>query len=99
MTFTASSSPEFNAIELAWSKLKAWMRAAKARCRVSRDDAIKAAMEAITTADAYGWFEHCGYQAALKRSALSAPFLHDGVQSATASLSPKIQSINPLVTT
>ena len=64
--FTPPYSPEFNPIELAWSKLKEWLRACKARCRESLDDAIKAAMKAITTSDALGWFEHCGYQAALK---------------------------------
>lgn len=64
--FTPPYSPDFNPIELAWSKQKEWLRAAKARCRESLDDAIKAAMKAITASDAQGWFEHCGYKVTLK---------------------------------
>ena len=59
--YTPPYSPEFTPIELAWSKLKEWLRAAKARCRARLDDAIAAAMKAITPADARGWFGECGY--------------------------------------
>lgn len=54
-------SPELSPIELCWSKLKALIRAGKPR---DFDQLIKAAaeaIEAITEADASGWFRHCGF--------------------------------------
>lgn len=59
--FTPPYSPEFNPIELAWSKLKAFLRTAKARSREALDNAIALAMELITAKDARGWFRHCGF--------------------------------------
>jgi transposase len=54
-------SPDFNPIEEAFSKVKQCLRRAEART----DDALRAATWAafatITTADAAGWFTHCGY--------------------------------------
>lgn len=54
-------SPDFNPIELAFSKLKTWLRTAQARTRDLLEDAIRAATEWITEADAKNWFDHCGY--------------------------------------
>jgi transposase len=56
-------SPDFNPIELCWSKLKTLLRAAAARTRDELDRAIAHAMAAITSSDAAGWFRHAGYQA------------------------------------
>lgn len=56
-------SPELNPIELCWSKLKAGLRAAKARTREALDQAIAQMMKTITAKDAQGWINHCGYQA------------------------------------
>lgn len=54
-------SPDFNPIEQAWSKLKAYLRTAAARTREALEEAIAAALDKITKTDAYGWFKHCGY--------------------------------------
>ena len=54
-------SPDFNPIEEAFSKVKQFLRRAQAR----NDDDLRAAtwdaFATITTADAAGWFTHCGY--------------------------------------
>jgi len=54
-------SPDFNPIELAFSKLKTWLRTAKVRTRDLLEDAILAAAAWITEQDAKNWFDHCGY--------------------------------------
>jgi transposase len=55
-------SPDFNPIEKAWSKLKQWLRAAKARTAEELDQAITEALKAITADNAAAWFRHCGYR-------------------------------------
>ena len=54
-------SPDFNPIERAFSKLKTWLRTAKARTRDLLEEAIRTAAEWITEQDAKNWFDHCGY--------------------------------------
>lgn len=54
-------SPDFNPIERCWSKIKTFLRAAKARTSERLNEAIKQAFETITEADARAWFKHCGY--------------------------------------
>jgi hypothetical protein len=54
-------SPEFSPIENCWSKLKTKLRSAKARTRQALDEALSAAIDSISAADAKGWFKHCGY--------------------------------------
>jgi transposase len=54
-------SPDFNPIELAWSKVKSILRRIKARTFSDLIDALKVALEAITTQDIHAWFAHCGY--------------------------------------
>jgi len=54
-------SPDYNPIELAFSKLKTWLRTGKARTRDLLEEAICAAAEWITPPDAKNWFDHCGY--------------------------------------
>jgi transposase len=54
-------SPDMNPIEQAWSKLKTYLRGAAAHTREALEEAIAAAIDTITTADAHGWFKHCGY--------------------------------------
>lgn len=61
-------SPDFSPIEMMWSKIKARMRAAKARTREDLDKALAAALELVTSADCLGWFKHCGYQVASNRN-------------------------------
>lgn len=52
---------DFNPIEQAWSKVKAALRAAKARTVEALEQAIAAALATLTAQDAHGWFRHCGY--------------------------------------
>ena len=59
--FLPPYSPDFNPIELAFSKLKTHLRRAGARTRPELDQAITAALHTITSQDAHGWFAHCGY--------------------------------------
>jgi transposase len=54
-------SPDLAPIEQAWSKIKTFLRAAKARTREALELAIRQALPTITAADAHGWFTHCGY--------------------------------------
>lgn len=54
-------SPDFNPIEEAFSKVKQCLRRAEARTDDDLRTATWAAFATITTADATGWFTHCGY--------------------------------------
>jgi len=54
-------SPDFNPIELAFGKLKTWLRTAQARTREALEAVIQAATDWITEHDAKNWFDHCGY--------------------------------------
>lgn len=54
-------SPDLNPIEKCWSKIKTYLRRAKARSREALESALKDALLLITKADAEGWFRSCGY--------------------------------------
>jgi len=54
-------SPDFNPIEKCWSKIKTFLRTAKARTRADLEAALKEALLQITQADVRAWFAHCGY--------------------------------------
>ena len=54
-------SPDFNPIELAWSKVKTLLRRLKARTFPDLIEALRQALLAITPQDVRGWFTHCGY--------------------------------------
>lgn len=54
-------SPDFNPIELAWSKVKTILRRLKARTWPDLIEALKEALLAITPQDIHSWFAHCGY--------------------------------------
>ena len=64
LLFLPAYSPDFNPIEHAFSKIKALLRAAGARTQVALEVAIAEALDAVTAADADGWFHHCGYRPA-----------------------------------
>jgi transposase len=53
-------APDFNPIEPCWSKLKTFVRRAKARTVEALIDAIKHALDTVPAADIRGWFTHCG---------------------------------------
>jgi transposase len=57
-------SPDFSPIEQCWSKIKAYLRGAKARTREQLEKALTAALGLVTKADIRGWFKHCGYSLA-----------------------------------
>ena len=59
--FLPPYSPDLNPIEKMWSKIKAILRAFKARTEKTLVTAIAKAPEAVTANDAKGWFESCGY--------------------------------------
>jgi transposase len=61
LVFLPAYSPHLCPIEEAFSKLKALMRAVAACTRAALDAAIAAALQAVTPADAAGWFGHAGY--------------------------------------
>ncbi len=59
--FLPAYSPDLNPIEMMWSKVKALLRAAQARTHETLIVAIRSALDAVTVADAKGWFAACGY--------------------------------------
>lgn len=52
-------SPDFNPIELMWSKVKTFLRAAKARTVDELQLAVREALSRVTSSDAQGYFRHC----------------------------------------
>jgi len=54
-------SPEYNPSENCISKLKQYLRRAKARTLDKLDRALAKALATITPEDIVGWFIHCGY--------------------------------------
>jgi transposase len=62
----APYSPDFSPIEQCWSKIKSYLRGAKARTAEALDKALAQAIKLVTRADIRGWFKHCGYSLARK---------------------------------
>ena len=54
-------SPEYNAIEHFWSKVKHFVRKARADTKQALRSALEAAVALVTRQDVAGWMEHCGY--------------------------------------
>lgn len=54
-------SPDFNPIEMMWSKLKAILRKIKARTVDSLLEALPKAFQAVSVCDITGWFCESGY--------------------------------------
>jgi transposase len=54
-------SPDFNPIEMIWSKVKRLLRSAAARTVDALHDAFGVAMNAVTPEDIRGCFHHCQY--------------------------------------
>jgi transposase len=59
-------SPDYSPIEQCWSKIKNYLREAKARTGAALDKALAQAIKLVTTSDIRGWFKHCGYSLAPK---------------------------------
>ena len=60
--FLPPYSPDFNPIELMWSKMKAVLRKLKVRSKYLLIDAVAVALESISVSDITGWFSHDGYE-------------------------------------
>lgn len=54
-------SPDLNPIEQCWAKVKAALRAAKARTLDDLMAALVQALQSISKHDVIAWFTHCGY--------------------------------------
>jgi transposase len=61
LEFLPPYSPDFNPIELCWSKVKAALRTAKARTLEALLEAVAKALRSISFTDIQNWFAHCGY--------------------------------------
>ncbi len=59
-------SPDFSPIEQCWSKIKAYLRGARARAAQALDVALTQAIKLMTRTDIRGWLKHCGYSLAPK---------------------------------
>jgi len=60
--FLPPYSPDFNPIELMWSKMKAILRKLKIRSRDLLDEAIASALDSVSISDINNWFAHDGYR-------------------------------------
>jgi transposase len=58
-------SPDFNPIEMVWSKVKRLLRSAGARTVDALHEAFGEAMSAVTSSDILGCYQHCGYATTL----------------------------------
>ncbi len=61
LLFLPAYAPDFNPIELAFSKIKESLRAAAARSAEDLLAATATAIDAVSTADAHGFYAHCGF--------------------------------------
>jgi transposase len=62
LLYLPSYSPDLNPIEEAFSKIKGLVREAEARTREALLETIGSALYAVSSKDARGFFEHCGYR-------------------------------------
>jgi transposase len=65
--FLPAYSPDFSPIEEMFSKVKTFLRRMRARTREALEEAIAQALLTVTSQDAHGWFEHCGYVSSKER--------------------------------
>lgn len=59
--FLPAYSPDYNPIELMWSKVKSILRKIEARTNEALLLAIGEALSKVTAKDATHWLAHCGY--------------------------------------
>jgi len=64
VVFLPLYSHDFNPIEQAWSKIKAYLRKVKARAFDDLFAAIGLALDTISHHDISAWVMHCGYRPA-----------------------------------
>jgi transposase len=61
LIYPPAYSPDVNPIEHAFSKSRALCKRAEARTRGALVEALGAAISAVSTRDACGFFKHCSY--------------------------------------
>jgi len=61
LCYLPAYSPDFNPIELAFSKIKTAMRQADARTHDALVDALGPILDLVSAQDVLGWYRHCGY--------------------------------------
>jgi transposase len=61
LLFLPPYSPDFNPIELAFAKVKEHLRAAAERTPDGLRAATTSAIDAVSAADARGFYAHCGF--------------------------------------
>jgi transposase len=61
LCYLPAYSPDFNPIEMAFSKIKTAMRREEARTHDALVDALGLVLDTITQADVIGWYRHAGY--------------------------------------
>ena len=54
-------SPDFNPVELLWTKVKAFLKKMKARTDEALEKALELALNSVGKSDLANWFNHCGY--------------------------------------
>jgi transposase len=62
LLFLPPYSPDLNPIEMAWSKLKSFIRKVKPRHLDELVEATRQALESVTSTDLFGWLRHAGYR-------------------------------------
>ena len=75
LRFLPAYSPDLNPIERMFSKLKAWLRSAKARTIDALVEAMGDALRTVRPGDLVGWFRHSGYQAPKSSDTLNRKLL------------------------
>jgi len=58
-------SPDYNPIEMLWSKLKHYVKKARADTFKDLEPAVKTALGTIKLSDVKGWYEHCGFNTSM----------------------------------
>lgn len=61
IVFLPRYSPDYNPIELAWSKMKTILKKLKSRTYETLIDSIDIALRSLSEEDILGWVKHCGY--------------------------------------
>ncbi len=64
LLYLPAYSPDYNPIEEAFSKIKRSLRKVGARTKDALVEAIGAALSAVSSEEARGYFEHAGYRPA-----------------------------------
>lgn len=55
-------SPEWNPIELCWSKVKGYLRGVASRTRERLREAVAEALARVSASEVRSWIRHCGYR-------------------------------------